>query len=84
MALSAMIAESDPVFFSAMCSYLPAWQGQRTPAASVYRIHGKNDYVIPCPSAGCDVIDGAGHLLAITHPGETAAFLEKVRTKVNT
>ncbi len=45
---------------------------------NVYCVHWKKDHVIPCPTAGCDVIDGAGHLLAITHPKETAAFLEKV------
>ncbi len=79
--MSSLFAQSDPLFTAAMCSYLPAWQGYRTPARRVRRIHGKKDYVIPCPTAGCEVIDNAGHVLAITHPRETAAFLEKVRAE---
>jgi pimeloyl-ACP methyl ester carboxylesterase len=79
--ITSMFAQSDPLFTAAMCSYLPAWKGYRRPAARVRRIHGKKDHVIPCPTAGCEVIDDAGHLLAITHPRETAAFLEKVRAE---
>lgn len=80
--VSAMFADSDPKFIQAMCSHLQSWQGYRTPTARVYRIHGKKDYVISCPSAGCDVIDDAGHLLAITHPRDTAEFLNKVRAEI--
>ena len=76
--VSGIFAEADPAFIRAMCEYLRSWQGYSGPVEHVYRIHGKKDHVIPCPSAGCNVIDGAGHLLAITHPRETAAFPESV------
>jgi pimeloyl-ACP methyl ester carboxylesterase len=79
--VSSMFAESYPAFIRAMCEYLRSWQGYQGPAESVYRIHGRKDHVIPCP-AGCDVIEGAGHLLAITHPQETGTFLEKVREQL--
>lgn len=81
--ISSMFAQADPHFTTAMCSYLLTWQGYRRPTVRIHRIHGKKDHVIPCPSAGCEVIDDAGHLVAITHPRETAAFLDKVRAETD-
>jgi pimeloyl-ACP methyl ester carboxylesterase len=76
--VSTMFADSDPEFIRAMCSYLPSWTGYGGPVGKVFRLHGRKDHVIPCPTSGCDVIETAGHLLAITHATETAAFLQRV------
>ena len=80
--LSAMFAESDPEFIRAMCSYLPSWRGCPLPASTVHRLHGKKDHIIPCPHSGCEVIDQAGHLPAMTHAAETAAFLQKAHLQI--
>lgn len=76
--VSAMFAESDPDFIRAMFRHLPFWNGYRGNWDRVFRLHGKKDRIIPCPSTGCNAIEKAGHLLAITHAPETAAFLQRV------
>lgn len=76
--VSMMFADSDPEFIRAMCSYLPSWAGYDGPVEKLFRLHGKKDHVIPCPTSGCEVVETAGHLLAITHAAETAAFLQRV------
>ncbi len=76
--VSTMFAESDPEFIRAMCSCLPSWAGYDRPVEKLFRLHGKKDYVIPCPTSGCEAVETAGHLLAITHATETAAFLHRV------
>ncbi len=81
--VSTMFADSDPEFIRAMCSYLPSWSGYDGPVEKLFRLHGKKDHVIPCPASGCEVIETAGHLLAITHATETAAFLRRVHQQVS-
>ena len=76
--VSTMFADSDPEFIRAMCAYLPSWDGYHGPIDNVFRLHGRRDHVIPCPAAGCEIVEEAGHLLAITHAAETAAFLKRV------
>ena len=76
--VSTMFADSDPEFIRAMCLYLPSWNGYDGPMKKVFRLHGKKDHVIPCPTSRCEVVETAGHLLAITHAAETAAFLQRV------
>lgn len=74
--VSTMFADSDPEFIRAMCAYLPSWNGYQGPAEKIFRLHGEKDHVIPCPATGCEVVEEAGHLLAISHAAETAAFFE--------
>jgi pimeloyl-ACP methyl ester carboxylesterase len=81
--VSRMFADSDPEFMRAMCSYLPSWSGYDGPVEKVHRLHGKKDHVIPCPISGCEVVETAGHLLAITHAAETAAFLQRVNRQIS-
>ena len=76
--VSTMFADSDPEFIRAMCSYLPSWEGYDGPVEKLFRLHGKKDHVIPCPTSGCEVVETAGHLPAITHAAETSAFLQRV------
>jgi len=78
--VSSMKAEANPEFIRAMAMYLPSWAGYDGLQEKVFRLHGKKDHIIPCPPSGCDVLEGAGHLLAITRASETAMFLEKIRT----
>ena len=77
-----MFSKSDAQFIRAMSLYLPSWPGYSAPIENVYRLHGRRDKIIPCPSAGTDVIEDAGHLLVMTHVQESARFLEKVRSKL--
>ena len=77
--VSQMFSASDPDFIRSMCKYVPHWPGYLGPVEKVFRIHGKKDYIIPCPQSDCDVIENAGHLLAITHAYECSKFLEKTK-----
>ena len=81
--VSTMFADSDPEFIRAMCAYLPSWDGHDGPLSKIYRLHGRKDHVIPCPPAGCEIVEEAGHFLAITHAAETAAFLERVNSQLS-
>ena len=80
--VSSMFADTNPEFIRAMCAYLNSWKGYRGSRDKVYRLHGKNDLVIPCPSSGCDIIEDAGHLIAMTHVQETADFLKRTKEKL--
>ena len=80
--VSSMFADADPEFIRAMCAYLPSWDGYHGPAEKIFRLHGKKDHVIPCPTSGCEIVEEAGHLLAITHPAETAVFMERVSARL--
>ena len=75
-----MFSESNPDFIRAMCLHLPSWPGYSDPLEHVFRLHGRRDHVIPCPANGSEVVEDAGHMLAITHPRESGAFLEKVNS----
>ena len=81
--VSAMFADSDPNFIKAMSLYLQSWSGFRSSNIAIYRIHGGKDHVIPCPSEDCEIVEDAGHLIAITHIKEVTAFLERVRIKID-
>ena len=78
--VSSMFADANPDFIRAMCTYSSSWNGYQGPVDSLFRLHGKKDHVIPCPVGGCNVVEGAGHLIAMTHVTETAAYLEKTRS----
>ncbi len=80
--VSSMFADSDTEFIRAMCQHLNSWSGYRGSLEKVFRLHGRKDLIIPCPASGCDVVEDAGHLLAITHAQETASFLEKTRKEL--
>jgi hypothetical protein len=81
--VSSMFADADPEFIRAMCMYLQQWPGYTGKADIIYRLHGKQDHVIPCPMDGATVVENAGHLIAMTHVAETAAFMQKVRALIS-
>jgi hypothetical protein len=80
--VNAMFSDADTEFIRSMCSNLLTWPGYSGRTTNIYRLHGKKDHVIPCPSEGASVVEGAGHLLSMTHASETAAFLEKVKQEI--
>ena len=80
--VSTMFADSDPEFIRAMCAYLPSWDGYHGPPGRILRLHGRKDHVIPCPASGSEIVEEAGHLLAITHAAETAVFLERANAQL--
>ena len=77
--VSHMFSASNPDFIRSMCKYVRQWSGYIGPIEKVFRIHGKKDHIITCPQSDCDVIENAGHLLAITHANECSRFLEKTK-----
>lgn len=76
--VSRMFSEADTEFIRAMCAYLRHWQGYAGPTSAIFRLHGGKDQIIPCPSSGTTVVGDAGHLVAMTHAKETAAFLHRI------
>ncbi|HWR57960.1 MAG TPA: alpha/beta hydrolase, partial [Thermodesulfovibrionales bacterium] len=81
--VSTMFADANADFIRAMCSYLHLWPGYSGQMSTIYRLHGRKDQVIPCPSSGATVIEDAGHLLAMTRADETAAFLQKIKARLS-
>jgi pimeloyl-ACP methyl ester carboxylesterase len=77
-----MFASTETEFIRSMCQYLPKWLGIVEGLAPIFRLHGQNDHIIPCPSIDCEIIKGAGHLVAITHPKECAYFLNKLNIQI--
>lgn len=66
-----MFNSSDPRFIKAMCLAVSQWEGFSGDKKKIVRIHGELDLVIPCPQdKDTNVIKGAGHLIAMTHPNE--------------
>jgi hypothetical protein len=80
--VSTMFADADSEFIRAMCAYLPRWPGYNGKTDIIRRLHGKLDHIIPCPAVGVTVVENAGHLVAMTHVNETAAFLAGIRSKM--
>ena len=75
-----MFSTCDSGFIQAMCLYLPSWPGYSGANENIFRLHGRKDHVILCPATGAEIVDGAGHLLAMTHPRETGRFLKNVNS----
>jgi surfactin synthase thioesterase subunit len=72
-----MFQEADPSFIRMMCKAVFEWEGNSKLDCPVSAIHGLDDHVISPPSDTETKLLPAGHLLAITHPNEVAAFIEE-------
>ena len=68
-----MFKSVDPEFIRHMCLAINEWEGVDLECCT--RIHGSKDIVIPCPSDAL-VIEGAGHLLAISHSEECVRLVK--------
>jgi pimeloyl-ACP methyl ester carboxylesterase len=74
--LRAMLAETPPRFLRWGCRATMAWPGVDQVDCPVLSIHGGDDRIIPASSCAADlVIEGAGHLVALTHARAVAAHL---------
>jgi hypothetical protein len=74
--LGAMFSEVDADFIRACCLELAQWSSGPEPS-QLYRIHGRDDGVIPCPSRA-DLILPGGHLVAMTQAERCVAFVDEV------
>jgi len=75
--LGHMFQESDPEFIRAMCLAISKWETPELRATEIIRVHGENDFVIKCPE-NCEKVEGAGHLVAITHPNESVSAIKSI------
>lgn len=78
-----MFAKANPKFIRVLCTYLRLWPGVGRPSEIVFRVHGKKDRIVPCPKADCEIIENAGHFIAITHLRETARLQENRNNILN-
>lgn len=69
-----MFSQAQAPFIRAMCRAIAEWRGAEVGATPVYRIHGRQDRVIPLP-ANVDLVLEGGHLIAMTHAEECCEFM---------
>lgn len=72
----AMFRAADPAFIKAMCLAASQWSGYVGDTSDFVRIHGERDPIIQ-PPQDAEIIKGAGHLVAMTHPDACVRVLEK-------
>ncbi|MCB9770165.1 MAG: hypothetical protein H6752_18355 [Candidatus Omnitrophica bacterium] len=72
-----VFANSDPDFIRKAIKALRSWEGGESTPAKILRMHGSRDLIIPCPNEG-HIIQGAGHLVAMTHAEECVAILRRM------
>lgn len=70
-----MFRHMEPAFFRDMCPAIYAWKGANDVPVTVFRIHGKDDLLIP-GAAKADLWLEGGHLISIT---QAAACVQQVR-----
>ena len=71
-----MFNHSETLFIKAMCKAVFAWEGNQKPNCKVEHIHGEKDNVIFPPSTGATIIDGGGHLIAMTPEASVVEFIK--------
>jgi hypothetical protein len=76
--LTQMFAGVDAAFIRAMCAAILEWEGISATSTEVFRIHGRNDLVIPLPAQVDLSLDG-GHLISMTHAAECVEFIRANR-----
>ncbi len=70
-----MFSRSESLFIKSMCKAVFEWEGNQRPSCKVEHIHGEKDNVIFPPSARAEIIDGGGHLIAMTHEARIVEFI---------
>ena len=76
---SLMLRDSPPARVQWACRALASWRPQPFGELPIFSIHGHDDRLLPAQRAGADVVvDGAGHLLPLTHGAAVNAFLRDV------
>jgi pimeloyl-ACP methyl ester carboxylesterase len=73
-----MAAAVAPGFLKWGCQAVLSWRP--TPHdVPVFHLHGAADRIIPvCRVRPTEIVRGAGHLLSLSHPAETSAFLSRI------
>jgi len=80
--LVAMAGDIDPAFLKWSSTACAQWPGPPAIEASIRHIHGELDRIIPDVKQEADVtIEGAGHLITLTHPAQIAEFIDVALTK---
>jgi pimeloyl-ACP methyl ester carboxylesterase len=73
-----MAATVDPAFLKWGCEAILSWQ-PAVHGASVFHLHGSADRIIPVDRVRpTQIVQGAGHVLTLSHPAETTEFLSHV------
>ncbi len=73
-----MYKETSALFIKQACFAVSNWIEPVLLSQNIHRIHGAKDHVISAPFYG-ELVAGAGHLIAYTHPEECAQWLEELR-----
>lgn len=71
-----MFCETDDQFIKSMCLAIAEWKGAED-YQRIERIHGSKDLVISCPE-NAHVINGGGHLIAMTHPQDCVRIIKSI------
>ena len=75
---ASMSAHTDTSFIRWACQELRGWRDKPAAKCPVAAIHGDIDLIIPPPRTGeAQILPGAGHLLAMSHPAELAKWLSQ-------
>ncbi len=73
-----MMKVTPPSFIKWGCAAIMKWTYDGTAKMPVHHIHGSTDKIIPADRVKADVIvEGAGHLVNLTHPEEVNSFLKR-------
>lgn len=70
-----MFAGIEASFVRAMCAAIFQWEGLGDSPTPVWRIHGRNDRVIP-PPPKVDLLLEGGHLIALSHAEACVAYIQ--------
>jgi pimeloyl-ACP methyl ester carboxylesterase len=74
--LSAIMADTDEVFFTWAIETITAWKNDIV-AGSVIQIHGTNDRILNLQTAD-HIVKGGGHLMVVTRAKEITAILKNI------
>lgn len=72
--LTQMFAEAETPFLRTMCLAIFEWKGLHGSTTKIFRIHGRNDLVIPPPS-NVDLLLEGGHIISMTHAKQCVEFI---------
>lgn len=81
-----MLRASPPLRVQWAVNAMTRWRPQALEGIPVFAVHGASDHLLPAAlarraDAQVVVVDGAGHLLPLTHPAATNAFLQTVLSR---
>lgn len=73
-----MFSHADVLFIQSMCKAVCIREGNQKPNCPVAHIHGGKDTGIFPPLTGAEIIQGGGHLIAMTHASGVVKFIKKI------